>query len=190
MQTFLPYPDFKRSAEVLDNDRLRKQKIEATQILETISGRSKAWAAHPAIKMWVGFEEVLNYYRGVISEECEKRGFLGGFAATLNGESLRMPHFIGLNAFHVSHRSNLLRKGRVDAICKKIKNHHFDFTVEGYRSINTWLADNRYNQKNVLTSEETQKLEELMHGIDVDYPNYYRQFGWTEPENYRYFWPI
>ena len=32
MQTFLPYADFKRSAESLDNKRLGKQRVEAMQI--------------------------------------------------------------------------------------------------------------------------------------------------------------
>ena len=33
MQTFLPYPDFARSARCLDNRRLGKQRVESYQIL-------------------------------------------------------------------------------------------------------------------------------------------------------------
>lgn len=35
MQTFLPYPDFARSAACLDRQRLGKQRLEAFQILQT-----------------------------------------------------------------------------------------------------------------------------------------------------------
>lgn len=41
MQTFLPFPDFARSAKVLDNKRLGKQRIEAKQILEINILKSK-----------------------------------------------------------------------------------------------------------------------------------------------------
>ena len=36
MQTFLPYPDFERSAKVLDNKRLGKQRVEVLQILNVL----------------------------------------------------------------------------------------------------------------------------------------------------------
>jgi hypothetical protein len=36
VQTFLPYPDFERTAEVLDDRRLGKQRVEVLQILNAI----------------------------------------------------------------------------------------------------------------------------------------------------------
>ena len=38
MQTFLPYPDFKKSASCLDYKRLGKQRVEGLQILNAIQG--------------------------------------------------------------------------------------------------------------------------------------------------------
>lgn len=37
MQTFLPYPDFKKSAQCLDYQRLGKQRLECKQILQTLA---------------------------------------------------------------------------------------------------------------------------------------------------------
>ena len=37
MQTFLPYSDFQKCAEVLDGKRLRKQIVECEQILNCLS---------------------------------------------------------------------------------------------------------------------------------------------------------
>jgi len=37
MQTFLPYPDFARSAAVLDRQRLGKQRLEARWTFSTFS---------------------------------------------------------------------------------------------------------------------------------------------------------
>jgi hypothetical protein len=41
MQTFLPYPDFRESLQVLDNKRLGKQRVEAYQIISAITGRPR-----------------------------------------------------------------------------------------------------------------------------------------------------
>jgi len=38
VQTFLPYPDFKQSAQTLDWKRLEKQRVEGMQLLKAILG--------------------------------------------------------------------------------------------------------------------------------------------------------
>ena len=70
MQTFLPYADFKRSAEVLDKRRCWKQVIEAGQILDCLEGKKVGWKNHPAVKMWVGYEGLLAHYHNVFLEHC------------------------------------------------------------------------------------------------------------------------
>ena len=62
MQTFLPYPDFYSSAETLDKKRCWKQTVEAAQILDCLERGKKGWANHPAVKMWIGYENVLRGY--------------------------------------------------------------------------------------------------------------------------------
>ena len=59
MQTFLPYPDFQKTAQCLDNKRLGKQRVEARQIISTLEGKSNGWRNHPAVKMWKGYEDCL-----------------------------------------------------------------------------------------------------------------------------------
>ena len=56
MQTFLPYADFNKSAEVLDNRRLNKQILEGYQILKVLGNPDPraGWRNHPAVKMWRG----------------------------------------------------------------------------------------------------------------------------------------
>lgn len=82
MQTFLPCHSFKRCAEVLDNKRLGKQRIEARQILEILEeeldGRiSKSrWRNHPAVKLWKNKERALACYGLAMCEEWSRRGFV------------------------------------------------------------------------------------------------------------------
>lgn len=54
MQTFMPYSDFTQSLQVLDKQRLGKQRVEGLQILNTLAGFSDGWRAHPAVRMWRG----------------------------------------------------------------------------------------------------------------------------------------
>ena len=115
MQTFLPYQDFMKCAEVLDNKRLGKQRVEAYQILLCLETPNR-WKNHPAVLMWKGYSAKLYTY--LLSMCCEwvNRGFNDSilkkaerFAQTpyfLNP----IPDFLGNEKFHASHRSNLLRK--------------------------------------------------------------------------------
>lgn len=77
MQTFLPYLDFKKCAQVLDRQRLGKQRVEARQILNILSGKDKnsGWKNHPNVKRWKGFEPTLRYYLFCMMEEWAKRGY-------------------------------------------------------------------------------------------------------------------
>lgn len=115
MQTFLPYPLFAMSAEVLDNKRLNKQKVEAMQIYKIITGQAKykAWKNHPAVNMWRGFEDALAFYYNCIRHECIKRGFkntMPELPVKIENYGLKCPPWLGKEKFHSSHRASLKRK--------------------------------------------------------------------------------
>lgn len=75
MQTFLPYPDFVASAEVLDYRRLGKQVTEARQILDALHEVTTYAVNHPVTQMWKGHELALVGYAFACEEEWEKRGY-------------------------------------------------------------------------------------------------------------------
>jgi Pyrimidine dimer DNA glycosylase len=109
MQTFLPYPDFKRSAETLDYRRLGKQRIECATIL------NGGWPNHPAAKMWSKNRYQLAEYGKVICLVWRAKGYkdtqlevIEAVQATLEDNGL--PTWFGDPAFHLSHQSNLIRK--------------------------------------------------------------------------------
>jgi hypothetical protein len=135
MQTFLPYPDFTKSARCLDRQRLGKQRVEVLQLLRALLVPGSGWANHPAAKMWRGREGCLAAYGVAICQEWKRRGYKDTCEfkiITLADPSMCMPLWLGDPAFHASHRSNLLRK-------------------------------------------------------DADH---YGQFGWTEPSDLPYVWPV
>lgn len=130
MQTFLPCRNFILSAECLDNKRLGKQRVETKQILIALGidvgehrGNSQSrWRHHPAVCMWRGHEAALAYYGYMVCYVWRERGFrdtlLDQFDAIVrqfsgvHSESFSMPWWMQNDAFHASHRSNLLRKDR------------------------------------------------------------------------------
>ena len=118
MQTFLPYPNFQKTARSLDRQRLGKQRVEVYQLLRAINGETKGWANHPAARMWRGFEPVLALYGCIICNEWIARGYKDQMSARISeyfkvfglpSESEKPPWF-GDPSFHLSHQSNLIRK--------------------------------------------------------------------------------
>jgi hypothetical protein len=109
MQTFLPYPDFLLTVQVLDWKRLNKQRLEATQILNALQRGSGGWSRHPAVLMWAGCEGCLMYYRNLCINEWKRRGKNNTMIIYPTGDVI-YPSWFGNDEFHAAHRSNLLRK--------------------------------------------------------------------------------
>lgn len=112
MQTFLPYSDFNRSVACLDRQRLCKQRLEALQIYKIVSGitPNSGWCHHPAVKMWVRHEYAILSYLNTCIREWTSRGYENNIPILHVPLSIPYPKWIGLEVFHASHRSNLLRK--------------------------------------------------------------------------------
>ena len=117
MQTFLPYESFKESAQVLDYRRLGKQRVEALQIFNALTGvptkSGKAytgWLNHPAVVMWKGYEEALLLYKNKMIEEWILRGYNNTMEMIGVSDNVSTPNWLGNDRVHGSHRSNLLRK--------------------------------------------------------------------------------
>lgn len=119
MQTFMPYKNPKMTAQVLDNKRLGKQRVECIQIANYLLGVSpnSSWRNHPAVKMWRGYETYLiKVYLREIMDEWIRRGFKNTKCekhynnfCRLIGNTIRRPLWI-TDSFCFSHRSNLIRK--------------------------------------------------------------------------------
>lgn len=111
MQTFLPYPDFRKSAEALDYKRLGRQRTECRQLLRAItSPRTAGWASHPAAIMWRQAPNALALYTAVIDDEWIKRGYKHTMERFALDIAAQMPWWFGDKRFHLTHRRNLIRK--------------------------------------------------------------------------------
>jgi pyrimidine dimer DNA glycosylase len=123
MQTFLPYPSFRRTASVLDPRRLGKQRVEALQVLRAQSIPGYGWRHHPAVKMWRGHREALAAYGATICRAWIDLGHADTVLQQIEAlapDGLQtedelvahglMPPWLGDEAFHRSHRSSLVRK--------------------------------------------------------------------------------
>lgn len=114
MQTFLPSRIWIESAQQLDRQRLGKQRVEAWQLLTAITEGGR-WATHPAAVMWSRYPRALAYYGFTICHEWKRRGYKDTLHDKFDkylGKSMscKVPWWMGMEAFHAAHRSNLKRK--------------------------------------------------------------------------------
>ena len=124
MQTFLPVADFTGSARLLDSPRLGKQRVETLQVLRALELPDYGWTSHPVVTMWRGRTAALVVYGLAVVAAWRERGFadstatlIGEFAPDVVGATQAeladaglLPSWVGDEALHRSHRSNLLAK--------------------------------------------------------------------------------
>ncbi|MBD3355039.1 hypothetical protein GF361_03565 [Candidatus Woesearchaeota archaeon] len=112
MQTFLPYPNIRKSLKALDSRRLGKQRVEAYQILNIILKRTKSsgWKNHPAVKMWKKHPNALKFYLNTAIKEWISRGYKNTMSLEIIRGKVVFPIWLGNKKFHSSHKSNLLKK--------------------------------------------------------------------------------
>lgn len=120
MQTFIPYPDYIKTAESLDDLRLVNQCCN-----ESVRLYDGKWSSHPASKMWRDHRFHFTLYNLALATEWVKRREQHGKDSTNaykwftfwanEGIKLRhgdttAPSWIGDDRVHSTHRSCLLAK--------------------------------------------------------------------------------
>lgn len=124
VQTFLPYPDFARTASVLDRRRLGNQRSEVLVILRVCHIPTYGWQNHPAVRMWRCYEQALICYGAAICDQWAARGhtdtvkdkllvYSSAGTPRTQQELARwrlLPFWLGDERLHRSHQSALLRK--------------------------------------------------------------------------------
>ena len=81
---------------------------------------AKGWRNHPAVLMWRGYEAALTAYQDATCDEWVRRGFNDTCQRKTRGllvaadradlDALTLPPWLGDEALHRSHQSNLVRK--------------------------------------------------------------------------------
>lgn len=85
-----------------------------------LTAGTKCWRTHPVVLMWQGYEAGLAAYQQSVCAEWTSRGFADTCRAKTDGllatahdsghESGTTPPWMGVEALHLSHQSNLVRK--------------------------------------------------------------------------------
>lgn len=131
MQVFIVGSPFE-TAKALDKRRLNKQIIECGQILDAISGETKAWINHPCIKMYSNHVKWLEWYTcclayykdgyKCIAKECSD------FADKLRPE------------FHTNDYFNQMKR----RLFTKNNQHYNQWSKLGESDINWYFVDNEW----------------------------------------------
>ena len=124
MQTFLPYASFTRSARVLDDQRLGKQRVEVLQVLRALHFPTYGWRDHVVVRMWRGYVPALVLYGEEICREWGMRGWKDSCAVQITEfrapdepasraelkDAGALPPWLGCRPLHRSHQSMLIQK--------------------------------------------------------------------------------
>ena len=116
-QTYLPLPSFSESARVLDTARLGKQRLEAYQIVASLTGWNplgwkipRSVLAHPCTRSWVHYETALKAYYSAIIKEWVGRGHRNTMPVPEFDEfRVNLPLWFG-GEIHERHQAKLLAR--------------------------------------------------------------------------------
>lgn len=115
MITLLPYSDYNKTAQVLDDKHLSNQRKQVLDILTKVN------PIHPATKMWNGYAGQLVKYGVAICFEWRRRGNKDTFLEKIEEHydwDLKEPPWLGDERVHASHRANLIRKDPLHYLIK------------------------------------------------------------------------
>lgn len=111
LETYLPYPDFKDCAAVLDRRTLRQQCRDAKRVMLVLEGTVHKFQTHPTVLFWKGYPEALALYGFVMCTEARKRGYRNDdrafFGARSPKREFNAPPLLGEASFHLAERSKL-----------------------------------------------------------------------------------
>ena len=117
-QTFLPYPNFKKTARVLDNKRLNSTINEGYEAYcYNLGNPSNRPLRHPhghcVNRLWKGYEHTLRRYLTTLKKEAISRGLKPmntEWFISLEPEHNKQPPWLGINIFHTLYKRHLLYK--------------------------------------------------------------------------------
>jgi hypothetical protein len=110
VNTFVPSSCVRECAKALDWRRLGKQRVEAYQIWRVVTGKTKGWRHHPAVKAWEGYPCALAMYCNTMIQEWIDRGYNNNMQFLPHCDQPAFPWWWGWEPVHKSHQAALNRK--------------------------------------------------------------------------------
>lgn len=145
--TFLVCGNFVENAQLLDMQRVAKQRAEGRQILAAIQylneGRTdrRGWINHPIVRAWRYYPHALQYYINCMILEFIRRGGDNHLPLYDLPPVILMPWWATWDRLHQSHRAMLMRKDPFYYADKFTITP--EYTLHGYIWPEAALYDNR-----------------------------------------------
>lgn len=162
VQTFLISHIFSKTAKILDNKRLGKQRVETLQIINIIDGETekKGFSKHPAVRSWYGYSDALKKYCNVMLEEWEKRGFKNNIEYYNIPKNIKYPKWIYNEKIHMSHKARLVQKdyNNYSSIFPEVLNT--EYMNRGYIWPSKWTEE-QLEKLSIVELTEKKPVEEI-----------------------------
>jgi len=174
MQTFLPYYNFRKTAQCLDYKRLGKQRVEVWQIYNTLKQGEYKKCACDNGQICVGMSLTCR----PVYEEC----FNCKGTGKIKTEWYNHPAVLmwkgyeeQLLRYGVEICKEWIKRGYKDNLEEKMLKELIKFGIKN-RPIPYWLGNEKFHASH--RSNLLRKNKE-----------YYSKFGWKEQDNLPYYWP-
>ncbi len=189
MQVFAPSSvSFQECARILDNKRLQKQLLEASLMLETLSGKPNrdgkprtGWMNHPALTAWRHNLPALAAYAIACADECSKRNIKNDLlrerVSAYLETSYTLPAWWGDERIHASHRARLLNKdfrfyeqcGWEEAKRENLTDSNYQWAIWVGESATEYVLEERKSKLSPKQREEHSRLCERVRQLQRDF---------------------
>jgi hypothetical protein len=171
MQTFLPYPDFKKSLQALDYRRLGKQRVESYQIIRILKAASQSKVYRD------GKEEATQAYstirRGADDEANKGRRMNAKWQKY--GGSWRNHPAVKMWRGHINALKLYYNLSLDEWVGRGYRNNMQKMTIRGKIAYPKW-----FGRKNFHAAHRSNLLRKDMI--------FYGQYNWSEPPDLPYLW--
>jgi hypothetical protein len=166
-----------KCARNLDYRRLGKQRVEAYQIINIISGntggKTQKFGNHPAVMMWTDYVEALKLYCNCMIIEWIHRGYQNNMILyDVDPQKVEIPWFVNYQPFILSHIASLLRKDET-----------FYSRVFVLRDDEKIFLDHGYIWPSFLTPEQITKAK---NNSQISLTDFCTVIGSSAPAKYRW----
>ena len=209
MMIYVPFSDFLQCAKCFDNRTLKRQCVSILRLLKHYRRNSHYYnlprpAGNTALTctaaMWVDTKQALVQYGMTLAQESLNRGannaMLLWIASFRDRSPVYLPNWLGWEALHCSHRSELLKIGerqRIQTGLQSMINNCRRRLGSQYQvlTVHDWLRDNFLEPLRNLDSCD---LDCLRHRLNQEFHirlarNHYRMGGFTGSLIQTLVWP-
>lgn len=194
---YLPYPHFRHSVSCYSNDTLKAALFTVVKVQNHVRKRSRydgPWEHYEIWRAWCNHYQAFVRYALICYEEADARRLEYNnedkqhFVRRKVEGRWHKPQWVGWEALHSNHRSNLLFLGLCELSASRVCIHNNTEPSVFDRRVRQWFDRAGFPREiYMFDSYHLTDMNSLLDADGAPYPasdNHYRQFDWAEEADF------